>query len=118
MGFVFFLPYLNHLQEILGATAPVCLRVISQLPLGARNIEQGKLLSSSALKFMIGKVLVYRQGLRRQLDDIASNASIIMLARANFLLLNLTIIKSMVFYYAPHGKIYTGELPILKGWCA
>ena len=41
-----------------------------------------------------------------------------MLARANFLLLNLTISKSMVFYYDPHGKLYTGELPVLKGWCA
>ena len=118
MGLVFFLPYLSHLQKILGEKAPVCIQVISQLLLGALNIEQGKLLSPSALEFMIGKVMVYRQGLRRQLDDIASSAFIIMLARANFLLLNLTISKSMVFYYDPHGKHYTGELPILKGWCA
>ncbi len=118
MGLVFFLPYLSQLQEILGARAPVCIQVISQLLLGALNIEQGKLLSPSALEFMIGKVMVYRQGLRKQLDDIASSAFVIMLARANFLLLNLMISKSMVFYYDPHGKLYTGELPILKGWCA
>ena len=118
MGLVFFLPYLSHLQEILGTAAPVCVQVISQLLLGAVNIEQGKLLSAKALEFMIGKVMIYRQGLRKQLDDIASSEFVIMLARANLLLLDLTISKSMVFYYDPHGKLYTGELPILKGWCA
>jgi hypothetical protein len=117
LGLVFFLPILCRLQGFLGSKATGCLQTVSQLLLGAVNVEQGKLLSASALEFLIGGGIVGRQGLRTRLDNLYSGEFITLLGRANLSLFNRLKEAVMFFYYDPHGKHDTGNLPILKGWC-
>ncbi|MBW2704594.1 MAG: hypothetical protein JRF33_27570, partial [Deltaproteobacteria bacterium] len=117
MGLFLFLPMLHRIGEGLGSERAACLQLLAQLLLGAKNVEQGKLLSARALSFMVGPIMKYEQGLRVKLDSYASRQGIKNLVRENLILLGLLDALSLIIYYDPHSKHYTGELPILKGWC-
>lgn len=117
VGLFLFLSNIHSVGARLGEGSAACLQLIAQLLLGAVNVEQGKLLSSQALRFMIGEIMDYSQGFRDKLDCYASREGITKLAITNLQLVGLQNALSLILYYDPHGKHYTGELPILKGWC-
>ncbi len=92
-------------------------QIISQILLGAINIEQSKSLCfESLLRFNdeVEKVLNTQRDL---LDEYASKENEIELYKQNAELLSDGPNKGTVYYFDPHTKHYTGMLKILKGWC-
>jgi transposase len=84
--------------------------------LGAKNIEQTKILDFNALKAMLGIVTPNRFMQRKQLSEMATDENIKELQRFNALIVNAHHYTD--FYYDPHVKRYSGAEKILKGWCA
>ena len=120
MGLLLFLPNLCLLQQALGASAALFLQVIAQILAGAKNIEQGKLLSRSALRFVLSKILFDLQTTREQISALSSGAMIASMVRTNQQLLisrDQATAPDDVLYYDPHGKQCTGQPSFLKGWC-
>lgn len=120
MGLLLFLPNLCLLQQALGAPGALLLQVIVQFLAGAKNIEQTKLLSRSALRFVLSKVLIDLQTTREQISALSSGDMIASLIRANQQLLitrGQATVPGDVLYYDPHGKHCTGQPSFLKGWC-
>ncbi len=84
--------------------------------LGAVNIEQTKLLDFKALGLLVGRTLKSRRPQRVQLGQLAASGVAPSLYRLNASQTNLNTCND--FYYDPHTKHYTGNLKLLKGWCA
>ena len=84
--------------------------------LGAKNIEQTKILDFNALRAILGIVTSNRFIQRSQLSQMATENNI-----KELLKFNAQIIKAHQctdFYYDPHVKRYSGMEKILKGWCS
>jgi len=84
--------------------------------LGAKNIEQTKLLDFSALRVILGTITAALFTQRRQLTHMATDENISDLLKFNAELVNAK--QYTDFYFDPHTKHYTGAEKILKGWCA
>jgi transposase len=84
--------------------------------LGAKNIEQTKILDFNALRAMLGIVTSNRFIQRRELSQMAIESNINELLKFNAQIINAH--QYTDFYYDPHVKKYTGMEKILKGWCA
>ncbi len=86
---------------------------------GAANIEQTRDVDGADLAWFTGGPVptdqTQRQTLARLL--VGSPALWLELLRGNALLLEDGPGRGTVFYYDPHTKEYTGDLPFLKGWC-
>ncbi len=84
--------------------------------LGAKNIEQTKLLDFNAIKAMLGLATPNLQAQRKSLSELATEDNIKELLRYNAKLINADQYND--FFFDPHTKHYTGVEVILKGWCA
>ncbi|MBC8147037.1 MAG: hypothetical protein H8E98_03495 [Bacteroidetes bacterium] len=84
--------------------------------LGAKNIEQTKLLDFNALKAMLGITTSNLFIQRKVLTDMATEDNVQKLLKYNAELVKA--VEWRDFYYDPHVKHYTGAEKILKGWCS
>ena len=92
-------------------------QILSQILLGAINIEQSKMLCFDSLsRFCSTPIKVLREQ-RHLLDEQASLENELELYRLNASLLSDGPNRGEVYYFDPHSKRYTGQLKILKGWC-
>ena len=89
---------------------------LSQILLGAVNIEQSKLLNTGHLSTLLGDDLYKDLGMQRQwLGQLATDDIIRSVLQTNARHLHLA--DQSDFYLDPHTKHYTGEKNVLKGWC-
>ena len=88
---------------------------LSVILLGAKNIEQTKLLDFCDLQMFLGdtKRLLHEQ--RQELKRLSTTDMIEELYRFNAEEVGAKGCKD--FYYDPHTKHYTGMRKVLKGWC-
>ena len=100
-------------QEIKDALSK---QFLTTVLLGAKNIEQTKLLDFSALLVILGTTTANLFTQRRQLTQMATDENIGDLLKFNAELVNAK--QYTDFYFDPHTKHYTGAEKILKGWCA
>ena len=118
-GLLLFSEALSSLQKSLPEEAAKPLtQWISQVLLGAANLEQTKLLSIEDLQLLLGGDLpgsaVHQ---RNKLEAIAADqTSAQALLRWNFDRVGGQ--EESDFFFDPHTKHYTGQQKILKGWCA
>ena len=91
---------------------------ISQVLLGAANLEQTKLLSTEDLQLLLGgDLLGSAVDQRNKLEAIAADPTTAQaLLRWNFDRVDGQ--QESDFFFDPHTKHYTGKQEILKGWCA
>lgn len=90
---------------------------LSQILLGAVNIEQSKLLNTGHLSTLLGDDLYKDLRQQRQwLGQLATDDIIRSVLQTNARHLDLT--DQSDFYLDPHTKHYTGEKNVLKGWCS
>ena len=83
--------------------------------LGAKNIEQTKLLDFNAVKAMLGMATSNRYLQRTSLSKMSTEDNVKALLQYNAQLVNANQYSD--FYYDPHVKHYSGAEKILKGWC-
>lgn len=106
------------LGETLGESSalPVC-QWISQVLLGAVNLEQSKLISVGDLGYLLGqRLLGSPDHQRRKLGELAADPNLAQaILRWNFQRLGGA--EESDFFYDPHTKHYTGKENVLKGWC-
>jgi hypothetical protein len=90
---------------------------LSQILLGAVNIEQSKLLNTAHLSKLLGGGLYKDLGKQRQwLGELATDDVVRSVLQTNARHLGIT--SQSDFYLDPHTKHYTGEKNVLKGWCS
>ena len=118
-GLLLFSQALCSLQKGLpqGAAKPLT-QWISQVLLGAVNLEQTKLLSTEDLQRLLGADLLGSAVHQRsKLEAIAADPTNAQaLLRWNFERVQGG--QESDFFFDPHTKHYTGKQEILKGWCA
>ena len=83
--------------------------------LGAKNIEQTKLLDFNALKAILGMATSNLYLQRTSLSKVSTEENVKALLQYNAQLVNANQYSD--FYYDPHVKQYSGAEKILKGWC-
>jgi hypothetical protein len=83
--------------------------------LGAKNVEQTKLLDFNAVKAMLGMATSNRYTQRTSLSKMSTEDNVKALLKYNAQLVNAN--QYTDFYYDPHVKQYSGAQKILKGWC-
>lgn len=118
-GLLLFSEALSSLQKSLPEEAAKPLtQWISQVLLGAANLEQTKLLSIEDLQLLLGADLLGSAvHQRNKLEAIAADpTSAQALLRWNFDRVDGQ--QENDFFFDPHTKHYTGKQEILKGWCA
>lgn len=84
--------------------------------LGAKNIEQSKLLNYRSLNLILEQPIKNLHQQRTKLKEYASASNIKKLLQVNAKLVGVN--KETDFYYDPHTKHYTGLRKILKSWCS
>lgn len=89
---------------------------LAALLLGAVNIEQTKLLDFEALGRLLGRTLRSRFPQRCQLKELAAATTTLEVLGFNAQMVDAA--QQRDFYFDPHTKHYTGQQPVLKGWCA
>jgi hypothetical protein len=93
----------------------LCKQFLLTVLLGAKNIEQTKLLDFNALKAMLGMATSNRYRQRTSLSKMSTEDNVKALLQYNAQLVNANQYSD--FYYDPHVKQYSGAEKILKGWC-
>ena len=93
----------------------LCKQFLLTVLLGAKNIEQTKLLDFNALKAMLGMATPNRYRQRTSLSKMSTEDNVKALLQYNAQLVNANQYSD--FYYDPHVKQYSGAEKILKGWC-
>ena len=93
----------------------LCKQFLLTVLLGAKNIEQTKLLDFNALKAMLGMATPNRYRQRTSLSKMSTEDNVKALLQYNAQLVNASQYSD--FYYDPHVKQYSGAEKILKGWC-
>ncbi|MCP4913588.1 MAG: hypothetical protein GY909_10750 [Oligoflexia bacterium] len=84
--------------------------------LGAKNIEQTKILDFNAIKAMLGIATPNLHIQRTGLSEMSTEDNIKELLKFNAKLIDAE--RYSDFFFDPHTKHYTGAEKILKGWCA
>ena len=93
----------------------LCKQFLLTVLLGAKNIEQTKLLDFNAVKAMLGMATSNRYRQRTSLSKMSTEDNVKALLQYNAQLVNAS--QSSDFYYDPHVKRYSGAEKILQGWC-
>ena len=84
--------------------------------LGAKNIEQSKLLNYKSLELFLDNPVRNLNTQRKKLKEFATEDIFTKLLRFNAKMVGVG--EQTVFYYDPHTKHYTGLREILKSWCS
>ena len=118
LGLLLFSQALLSLERALGGPSflPVC-QWMSQVLLGAINLEQTKLISVGDLGYLLGEGLLGGPDhQRRKLSELAADPDLTRKILCwNFRRLGGA--EQSDFFYDPHTKHYTGKQNVLKGWC-
>lgn len=89
---------------------------LTTILLGAKNIEQSKLLNFQSLDLFLDNPVRNLHQQRIKLKEVATEENINKLLSINSFLVEAS--KETDFYYDPHTKHYTGLKKILKSWCS
>jgi hypothetical protein len=116
-GQVLFAPWLDLLGFDRDAALARQTQWLGQVPRGAVNIEQSKGVCASDLARFVGPVVAGLDTQRRELHAAAGPEATLAVLRANTRIVSEGPGVGQYFYYDTHSKEYTGEVPILKGWC-
>ena len=117
VGILIFAPFLSMLKKSgLGACKPYVIQWLVSVLLGAKNIEQSKLLNYKSLNFFLGQATRNLHVQRKKLKEFAIENNIDELLNFNAGLVGVD--NKTDFYYDPHTKHYTGLRKILKSWCS
>ena len=116
-GVLIFAPFLNVLQKSsFGDCKPYLMQWLVSVLLGAKNIEQSKLLNYKSLNLFLDNPIKNLNSQRLKLKEFATDDNFDKLLSINARLVGVD--EKTVFYYDPHTKHYTGLLDILKSWCS
>ena len=115
LGILFFSEILLRVEHVGGEFGWLLKQWLSSILLGAVNVEQSKLLDLDGLVHVIGRTQKSPHPQRVLLAELAKSSIADQLYQLNAELVNVEACND--FYYDPHTKQYTGEMPILKGWC-
>ena len=117
-GILIFTPYLDKLKKSgLGVCTALVIQLLVSVLLGAKNIEQTKLLNFKSLKILLGDYIVRNlHTQRKNLKQFSTDENTDKLLAFNAELISAN--KARDFYYDPHTKHYTGLRKILKSWCS
>jgi hypothetical protein len=115
LGVLIFSPLLAKLNEFITTGNRLILQWVVMVLLGAKNIEQTKLIDFESLKLILPDVTTNLNSQRTLLSQLASNNVVSELIKFNAELISAN--SGRDFYYDPHTKRYTGLKKILKGWC-
>ncbi len=113
VGVLIFSDEINGLGEHMDND--LCKQFLLTVLLGAKNVEQTKLLDFNAVKAMLGMATSNRYTQRTSLSKMSTEDNVKALLQYNAQLVNAN--QSTDFYYDPHVKQYSGAEKILKGWC-
>jgi hypothetical protein len=115
LGLLIFSGHLLRLGQCCPQKGWLLKQWLSVILLGAKNIEQTKLLDFYDLQMILGATsrLLYEQ--RQELSRISTREMIEILFRFNAEEIGASECRD--FYYDPHTKHYTGMQRVLKGWC-
>jgi len=116
VGVLLFFKVLWGLEQHVATEGWLLKQWLAALLLGAVNIEQTKLLDFEALERLLGRTLRSRFPQRCQLKELAAAATA--LEVLDFNAQRVGAAQQRDFYFDPHTKHYTGQQPVLKGWCA
>ena len=119
LGLLLFSQPLLSMGEALDEPAGAAVRQwMSQVLLGAVNLEQSKLISGGDLELLLGcGLLGGPDHQRRKLGELAQNPGLAQdILRWNFQRLGAESLTD--FFYDPHTKHYTGGQNVLQGWCS
>jgi len=116
LGVLLFSAVLLDLEKQLATSGWLLKQWLAALLLGAVNIEQTKLLDFEDLERLLGRTLRSLFPQRLQLSELAAGPTVTTLLHVNARRVGAA--QQRDFYFDPHTKHYTGQQPILKGWCA
>ncbi|MCP3921652.1 MAG: hypothetical protein GY714_03610 [Desulfobacterales bacterium] len=117
VGGLIFAPFMNVIQKSnLGDCKPYVIQWLMAVLLGAKNIEQSKLLNYKSLALFLDKPTRNLHIQRKKLKEFAIDDNFTKLLNLNAILVDID--KKSDFYYDPHTKHYTGLLALLKSWCS
>jgi len=117
-GVMIFAAALASLPAVVDPPQPILAQWLAGTLLGARNIEQTKLLNWSDLGLLLGTTVCFPAPQRELLGMLATPKTVAAVLRWNFQQLGEPVMRSNDFYLDPHTKHYTGMQRVLKGWCA
>ena len=115
LGLLLFWQALSQLGAVLSPPVPVLKQWLASVLLGALNLEQTKYLNWEDLSLLLGPVVWGPTPQRNALTELATPATVQAVWRWNAQQVGAD--RESDFYVDPHTKHYTGQQPILKGWC-
>ena len=115
LGLLLFWQVLSQIALVLRPPVPWLKQWLASVLLGAHNVEQTKYLNWAELNLLLGPVVAAPMLQRQALSQLATPATVQAVGRWNARLVEA--LSESDFYLDPHTKHYTGQRPILKGWC-
>lgn len=115
LGVLLFWHALVQIVAQLQPSEPLLKQWLASVLLGAVNVEQTKYLNWDDLNQLLGPVVRFPTPQRQALTQVATAARVQALLRWNAQ--QVAAEQESDFYLDPHTKHYTGQKPILKGWC-
>ncbi len=116
IGFLIFNNLLNLVSNKLQFGKQIILQWLVTILLGAKNIEQTKLMDFNSLETILGDLISTPHYQREKLKEFSESGILDIIIDINGQLVNIE--NETDFYYDPHTKHYTGKKHILKGWCS
>jgi hypothetical protein len=116
-GVLLFASALAAVTAVASPPQPILAQWLAALLLGAHNIEQTKFLNDEDLALILGRVVRFPTP-QRELLKLLSEDATVLAGLWRFNLKNLGPAVGSDLYFDPHSKHYTGEQPVLKGWCS
>lgn len=115
LGLLLFWQPLSQVAALLTPPTPWLKQWLASVLLGAHNVEQTKYLNWTELNVLLGPVVAVPTLQRHALSQLATSATVQAVWRWNAQ--QVAALGESDFYLDPHTKHYTGQQPILKGWC-
>ena len=115
LGVLIFSGQLVRLGQCCPEKGWLLMQWLSVILLGAKNIEQTKLLDFYDLQMLLGATTRLLHEQRQALNRISTREMIERLFRFNAEEIGVSGCRD--YYYDPHTKHYTGMKQVLKGWC-
>jgi hypothetical protein len=115
LGVLLFWEALSQMATLLTLPVAWLKQWLASVLLGAHNVEQTKYLNWEELSLLLGQVVAAPTLQRNALSQLATQATVQAVWRWNAR--QVGALTESDFYLDPHTKHYTGQQPILKGWC-
>jgi hypothetical protein len=115
LGLLIFSGHLLRLGQYCPPQGWLLKQWLSVILLGAKNIEQTKLMDFYDLQMLLGATSRLLHEQRQELGRISTREMVEILFRFNAKEIGAGECRD--FYYDPHTKHYTGMQKVLKGWC-